>query len=187
MEAIAQAPFRLKTRIGSHEFDAEGQESAVKEQFNLWVQAITSAPQPPPQKTTVISTNVVDGNEHGGDAGDDGIIDGDAVDAIWNRVYKRDNEQVSLLVLPQTQTANADAIILLIYGYQTLLKRDAVNSTELMDAAKWSGMRIDRIDRPLGNGHAQFVVKGGSRKGSRYSLNNRGMAYAQELLERMFD
>jgi hypothetical protein len=94
---------------------------------------------------------------------------------------------LSLLVMPQTQTVNADSIILLIYGYQKLLKRDAVNSTELMESAKWSGLRIDRIDRSLVNGHAAFIVKGGSRKGSRYSLNNRGMLYAQELLEKMFD
>lgn len=185
MEAIAQTPFRLKTRIGAHEFDAEGPEAAVKEQFSLFVQAINSAAPEMPSKSKVISTVVHDDVDAVDDR--DGPVDDDAVDAIWNRVYKRDDGKVSLLVLPQTSTPNPDSIILLIYGFQTLLKQEAVNSTDLMDAAKWSGLRIDRIDRNLTNGHASLIVKGGSRKGSRYSLNNRGMTYAQELLEKMFD
>jgi hypothetical protein len=188
METIAQVPFRLKVSVGSHAFDAEGQETAVREQFALWVQAINGAPQPAPEKTTAISTDVRNGHDAEFEvvADDDGDRH-DAANGNWNRAFKQDNDQLSLLVMPNTSVPNADSIILLIYGYQTLLKRDAVTSTELMEAAKWSGMRIDRIDRNLTNGHAAYVVKGGSRKGSRYSLNNRGLAYAQELLETMFD
>jgi hypothetical protein len=56
-----------------------------------------------------------------------------------------------------------------------------------MESAKQSGLRIDRVNRNLPKAHQQFLITGGTGKGARYSLNNRGMAYAQELLEGMFE
>jgi hypothetical protein len=41
----------------------------------------------------------------------------------------------------------ADALIQLMYGFQTLFSQDAFSCMDLMDAAKHSGLRIDRIDR----------------------------------------
>src|SRR5581483_5610022 len=107
--------------------------------------------------------------------------------AQWSRAYRQDGDRLSLHGLPQGKTQNADAIVLLIHGYHELLKRESIPSTELMNAAKQSGLRIDRIDRSIPSSHNAYLIKGGNGKGSRYSLNNRGRAYAQELLDQMFE
>jgi hypothetical protein len=84
--------------------------------------------------------------------------------------------------LPRTEEVNADAIVLLLYGYLQLCDTDTVGSAELLAMAKKSGVRIDRIDRTIAD-HLMYINKGGSRRGCRYSLNNQGKAYAQQLLE----
>lgn len=113
--------------------------------------------------------------------------DGDPVEGNWDRVFKRTDDQLSLLLLPNGKFRNADSIVLLIYGYQKLYGQNGVPVTSLMEAAKQSGLRIDRVNRNLPKSHQQFLITGGTGKGARYSLNNRGMAYAQELLEGMFE
>jgi hypothetical protein len=183
MEAVVLSPYRLKVRLGSHEFESEGSEPTVKEQFQLFLNAVNLAPAIHAPNGCANGSNA---NDSDGNVVDDDSHDED-LESAWSRAYKRDGDQLSLHVLPQTKFANADALILLIYGYQTLLKQESVKSTEVMEAAKMSGLRVDRIERNLPNSHSVFVIKGGNGKGSRYTLNNRGLTYAQELLETMFE
>lgn len=171
----------IKVRLGDAEFEASGREEVVASQYDRFLQAI---------EIGAISTSRHSGNgkateTNGKTEGDDDWRD--PIEEMWNRAYVRDGEKVSLNVLPSGKTFNSDSIILLIYGYQSLLSRDSVKSIELLDAAQQSGLRIDRIDRNLCAEHRKLVIKGGSGKGSRYSLNNRGMKAAQELLDRLFE
>ena len=101
--------------------------------------------------------------------------------------YLRKDNKLSLHVLPKTKNSVADSLVLLIYGFQKLLGLEAVSSIALMEAAKQSGLRIDRVDRNIPVEHGKLVIRGGQGKGTRYSVNNRGAAYAQELLEKLFE
>lgn len=38
--------YKLRVKIGDHEFEAEGPADVVKEQFELWKSLVTSAPPP---------------------------------------------------------------------------------------------------------------------------------------------
>jgi hypothetical protein len=180
METTAVGSYRLKVRLGAHEFDAEGEKDSVNEQFALFLQAVNSVPAQSEAKVNGKASRKDDDNEIRTE-------DFAATEAILNRAFKAKDEQLSLNVLPQSKFVNADSIMLLLYGYQEILKKDSVQSTDLMDSAKQSGLRIDRLDRALPADYLQFVIKGGSGKGTRYSLNNRGLQYSQEQLERMFD
>jgi hypothetical protein len=175
MESTTASPYRLKVRLGPHEFEAEGPEASVKEQFATF---LTIANAATPKNGSSSLRNGVNGSGEPDDEGGAGS---------WDRAYKRKGDQISLHVLPETKTQNADAIILILYGHQMLLEQESVTSLVLMEAAKQSGLRIDRIDRNLPASHKQYVISGGSGKGTRYSLNNRGSAYAQEMLDKMFD
>jgi hypothetical protein len=174
MSESTLSAYRLKVRVGESEFDAEGPENTVKSQFELFLEAL--------------SANGNGKSKNGSAPGHSDSpprIDGDPIgEETWNRFYKEEGEtDVSLKVLPSTDNQNADALILLLYGYLHRKDADTVGSTDLLAMAKKSGLRIDRIDRNIPAGHNRFIGRGGSRRGMRYSLNNQGQRYAQELLE----
>jgi hypothetical protein len=176
METALAVPHRVKVRLGIHEFEAEGTEESVNKQYEMFLQTAQLVPAAPIKGTNGRAAS---------DPADP--ADPEELDALWNRAYRYENDIVSLHVLPQTDAANADAIVVILYGFRVLQKLDTVSSTTLMEAAKQSGLRIDRIDRALPAAYNAFVIKGGNGRGSRYSLNNRGLARAQELLEQMFE
>jgi hypothetical protein len=174
MNTETSIPFRIKSSLHGNEFDGEGREEVVKEQYTAWLKAATNAPR---EKNDEGNKSPKSGNnkEH------------EPLNRMWDRAYMRTDDCVSLHVIPKTETFNADSLLLLLYGFQTLNKRDTVSAGELLSAAKQSGLRIDRIDHWLRGQHGQYVIKGGNRRGSRYSLNNPGRTRAQELLEELFD
>jgi hypothetical protein len=103
---------------------------------------------------------------------------------LLQRAFRIEGEQVSLRVLPPTNgSRDADALVLLLYGYLRINNQQDVSADALMAAARQSGIQRDRIDRTV---PSEFVNRGGARKGVRYSLNNRGIIKAEELLESMF-
>jgi hypothetical protein len=179
MEAT-QAPYRLKSKIGVNEFDADGPEKVVKEQYQLFLQAIQTLPQVPQNNGSAGTNGYTAPNNTAPPTDED-------IEATWNRAYLRKDNKLSLHVLPKTKTAAADTLVLLMYGFQKLFGLEAVSSIALMEAAKQSGLRIDRVDRSLPTEHAKLVIRGGQGKGTRYSVNNRGAAYAQDLLEKLFE
>jgi hypothetical protein len=170
MVAEVQQSYRLKVRVGGAEFEAEGPESTVKGDYDLFLCALKYAPESSEKPAQ-------NGNHKRSEAGS-------IEQNTWDRFYVMEGEEhVSLNILPPSENPNADAIVLLLYGYLNLRKVDAVPATSLLAMAKKSGLRIDRIDRNLPDEYNRYVSKGGTRKGARYGLNNQGRLYAQKLLE----
>lgn len=173
--SIEAKQYQIQAKVGDAEFFGSGPEESVREDYSKWIDVLGKL-------GGVLATGnsipqVVDTQEK----------DEDPIEKLWDRVYLRKDEAISLNVLPQGKSRNADSIILIVYGYQKLSGLDGVKATVIMEAAKQSGLRIDRINRSLTKDHMQLIITGGSGKGSRYSLNNRGMQYAQCLLEKMFE
>jgi len=57
--------------------------------------------------------------------------------------------------------------------------------TKLNSGLRVSGLKVDRLDRFMGS-FGQYVMKGGTRSGGRYTLNNQGAAHAEKLLRQYF-
>jgi hypothetical protein len=173
MSVTTQTAYRLKVRVADSEFDAEGPEDTVKVQFEAFLAALDSTGKP--SQNGKAKANASDA----GKGHEDLLADG-----TWGRFYKLEgDEDVSLKVLPATDDRNADALVLLLYGYLMLRQLDAVPSPRLLNMAKKSGLGLDRIDRNIPTSHSRYISRGGTRKGCRYGLNNQGQAYAQGLLE----
>jgi len=168
--------YQLRVRVGDAEFFGSGPEPSVREDYSNWIEVIRD-----------LGNAIASGNTMRQPAAEVQQEKKDPIESAWDRVFVRKEDTLSLNVLPQGKFRNADSIILLIYGYQKLLDLDGVKTTAIMEAAKQSGLRIDRVTRCLPKSHLQLIITGGSGKGSRYSLNNRGMNFAQDLLEKMFD
>lgn len=104
---------------------------------------------------------------------------------VLSRIFDlRDDEIVTLKLLPNGPDGTADAMLLLLYGYRRLKKQDHVLATELFRAAELSGVFLRRpAKEPVRN--SRFVIRGGQRKGSHYSLNGAGVAMAKEIAAKL--
>ena len=168
-------PYKLHVKIGHAEFEAEGSEKSVKEQFDQFLAAIG-------QKT---HTDINSNGQQAAQSADNGSRNTEVDATILAKAFRELDDQLSLLHLPPTETQQADALLLILYGYHRLKDQAAVGVMQLMGCARQSGLQIERADRTIAS-HMQFVNRGGYKRGSRYGLNNRGIAHCEEILREMF-
>lgn len=170
--------FKIQVKIGSAEFMAEGSEETVKtayEQFlGILEKEVGKAPAAPrvPSGAGENAANSVS-SEPGAE--------------LLERVFSREGDVVSLRLMPPAENPNraADAAILLLYGYRSLLGLKDVPVTKLNDGLRKSGVAVDRVDRFIG-AHSSLFMRGGTRSGGRYTLNNQGINSAQSWLNAWF-
>jgi len=154
---------RLKVRIGSHEFEAEGPPEIVQNQFEGFKRLIETPNQ----------------ENQGGDAG------AFAASAVHlplsgiqlDRICKVDGRVVSLTVKPDSVGV---AAMLIMVGHIAYRNHDAVTASEIKDGLKRSGYIIERVDRvmhPLTD--ERYLVRTGDKKGTRYRFTLPGFARAQ--------
>lgn len=169
-----EKPYRLRVRLGNSEFEAEGEEALIKEQYQMFLDAVARAHHLGQEEQTSSPVAKPDGTS------------GNATihESLVERVFAVDRDGVSLQILPNGTTRAADAVLLLLYGHLRLRNESRVYGTQLMKDARRSGLSIDRIDRVI-SAHRDFYNRGGQRKGSRYSLNNQGVIKAEQILRSM--
>lgn len=92
---------------------------------------------------------------------------------------------VILKILPKGTGKEADALLLILYGYRRLKNEEDVLATRLLRAAEHSGVFVRRPAHEL-TIHDRCVVRGGQRKASTYSLTSQGLAKAQEITAKLF-
>lgn len=170
METVTQ---KIKIKIGDAEFEAEGPSELVRAQFSEFMAAINRAPAIAPLATPVVPPT--------GAVGDTPPPSDGISTALMSRVFRTDNG-ISLYVIPKGDNSKSDGLLLLLYGFAKLVNEHTVTGTSLMQAAKRSGLNIDRVDRFMVN-NEQFTNSSGLKKGKRYSLNNRGIQQAEKIIK----
>jgi hypothetical protein len=186
VDAVA-TKHRMDVKLADHSFTVEGSEEKCDAQYERFLATIITLANIAGQQVQSSPKRLASDGPTKLTADPDHVDDGDVIERQWERAFKRKDSRLSLITLPSTSNQRADAIILLLYGFQTLFDQDAVSCIDLMDAAKQSGLRIDRVDRNLPTSYKQFYNRGGTGKGMRYSLNNVGLRRAQEILEQMYE
>lgn len=149
--------YRIKVKIGEHEFDAEGPTEIVNRQFEAFKEIIATLPG---QKNTSGTSAKQAGEE----------ISLDKICRVEGRV-------VSLTIKPADETI---AAMLILLAQKTFRANDTVTASEIKDGFEQSGYRVGRLDRlmqPLVDEGS--VVRIGTRKGTRYRLTNQGLIKAQ--------
>lgn len=159
--------YKLKIKIGEHEFEAEGPTEIVQAQFEAFRGLVANMPQrqeatTPPAPTPAV--NPIKTNE-----------------LMLDRIMRLDGRVVSL-------TARAgsleDEILLVLLGQKNLRDNEAVTGAEIMDGLKRTGHVVGRIDYKLDKlsaGSSASVITIGMGRARRYRLTNQGFAKAQEL------
>jgi hypothetical protein len=182
---------RLRLKIGEVEFEAEVPENEVQPMFCQFLSMLGRRGQTP-----VRLASEADDHWHSGGrdaAGEatfrvESIVEslGRALDrsALTHIFEVRQDGAVTLKVLPTGPDQNADVMLLLLYGYYRLKNEEYVLATQLFRSAEQSGISIRRPAREYTR-NAALIVRGGQRKGSHYSLNQQGLAMAQEISTRI--
>jgi hypothetical protein len=153
--------YRIKVKIGEHEFEAEGPAELVKEQFEAFKGIIATSPR---------RSDTGSKQPKPGDIPPDGELQ-------LEKISKVDGRLVSLTIKPEAETT---AAILIMLAQKTYRSNDTVTASEIKDGLEQSGYRPGRIDRlmqPLVDEGS--VVRIGVRKGARYRFTNQGLGKAQ--------
>jgi hypothetical protein len=176
---------KLKVKVGLNEFEAEGPADQVAAQFETWRQLLAASPPAAPAiaaGTPVIpAANVTE------------VKTRDGFSAPWD-IFQIDEKHnlVTLKVHPPAgESRDADAILLILFGYRKAGNGGAgaseVPVTKLKESLEVSGLRIERIDRAVAGYLASgFVLKSGRAKGGIYRLSNTGYTRAEEMAQRLF-
>jgi hypothetical protein len=167
---------RLKTKIGDHEFEAEGSADDVRQQFQAWQELVkmvaSTMPvvvhQPAPNDRTALpaESKASPPNEN--------------VDTELIKIMRVDGRYISLTAKPP---GIHDAVLVMLYGQKALRNNDSVTGAELLAGLATSGgfgaPRLDRIlDKLATDGD---VLSFGERRGKKYRLTNTGIAKARAL------
>jgi hypothetical protein len=165
----AMEPFRLKMKIGAHEFEAEGDQDTVERQFAIWREMIAASPSllasPPP-------------------ATDPGPALGEPPTAQprreFGKIFRHEGRVVSLSALP-TNGSPADAALLLMLGQQAYNNEALITGNQLIQGMARSGLPVPRVDRVFGEHMGTNVIRVGVHRAVRYRLTNPGVARATEM------
>ncbi|MGH9502475.1 MAG: hypothetical protein ACRD20_06460 [Terriglobales bacterium] len=161
--------YRLKIKIGEHEFEAEGQQEAVQSQFKAFKELIASLPAPQVHiPTTAVAQTPTALSTVGGEAPN------------LDKIMRIEGRVISLTARP---SALDDVLLLLLLGQRQYRSNDSVTGSEVVDGLEQSGVRVGRVDRNLERLATQGdVIKIGTGRASRYRLTNQGMAKAQAIV-----
>lgn len=167
---------KLHVEVHGNKFDGEGPADIIKQAYQDWLARVGQAPvapAAPPADAWAKQHNAT--NPPPG-----------AMQELYSRVYSEKDGVISLHVLPKSADAEGDALVLLVHGYQRLRPSEyPITAVRLAQVAKVSGVNIDRLDRALAS-KSDLIMKAGLRRGTKYSLNNRGEQHAIETMKTLF-
>lgn len=168
-------PYRLKIKVGQHEFEAEGDPQVVHEQFQAFKELITAAPlqiapQPQSEPMRDVPMALPAPLPH----------DGPPAILEYDKIMRLDDRVVSLTVRP----ANAeDAVLLLLLGQKFYRGNDSVTGAEIIGGLSTTGglsvLRADRLLEKLARDGDVIIF--GERRSKRYRLTNTGQNKARRL------
>jgi hypothetical protein len=168
--------FKLKMRIGEHEFEAEGPSEVVQAQFAAFrelVEAAAKAPtnpqglEPPPPYLPLAGTPP---------PGPPPSLKGEL---SLDKIMRNEGRIVSLTA---RGASLEDEILLLLLGQRKLRTNDSVTGGEILDGLRLTGRTVNRIDYQLDKmTDAGDVITVGTNRARRYRLTNQGLAKAQDL------
>jgi hypothetical protein len=169
-----QLPFRsrLKVKVGSHEFEAEGEPGAVQAQYEAFLKMIGNPS----------ARRDADGQEQQV-AAKDKTASMPNGNLMLENILKVDGRIVSMTTAAKTVH---DAILIIMLGQKNLRANDLVTGAELTDGLRTSGHQVSRVDyimeKLVDDGH---VIKIGAHRSIKYRLTNPGLNRATELAKEL--
>ncbi len=171
--------YRMRLKIGGHEFEAEGPVAVVQEQVKRFMDLIASLPtevvvnpyyeQRPPEPPQLPASSKT------------GVME---TDSSLDKIMRLEDRIVSLTVRPRDTARNVeDTVLLLLYGQRMLRHNDAVTGAEVMAGiTATGGLSVARTDRLLEKmARDGDVIVVGEHRSKTYRLTNAGLAKARQV------
>jgi hypothetical protein len=173
--------YRLKIKIGEHEFEAEGSASVVERQFTAFTDLIAKLPAAAASKPTETPIEPSSGGAPPKPTPDMA----EQWRTMMPKIVRVDERVISLTVRP---TSVEDAVLLLLLAQKILRENDAVTGGEIMEGlTATGGFSVARVDRLLEKAARDGdVIVIGERRAKRYRLTNSGNAKAREVAFGLF-
>ena len=170
--------FKLKMRLGDHEFEAEGPTEVVQAQFAAFRELVEAAtkttPAPPPASTDMSHLIGIPPSELPS-------IKSESLkgELMLDKIMRHEGRIVSLTA---RGASLEDEILLVLLGQRKLRTNDSVTGGEILDGLRLTGRTVNRIDYQIDKmTDAGDVITVGTNRARRYRLTNQGFAKAQEL------
>ena len=169
--------YRLKIKIESNEFEAEGPADVVKEQFEAFKELVSAVSEKSTNGTPA-ATPSSDELKPRGALLADAVLE--SAPKPLNKIMRVDGRNVSLTARP---AGIGEAVLLLLLGQRELRENESVSGAEIVDGIRRTGgFPSDRVDRLLENlARDGQVIVIGERRAKRYRLTNAGYASASGL------
>jgi hypothetical protein len=169
----------IKVRLpGGAEFEASGSQEAVSAQFEAFLKLAGAMPVQvvaPPSPPTSAPPSAVGHEEPVRNAGAE-------LQGLVGRVFRSDGNVVSLNALPQTDNVDFDTIALLLYGYRHVRGQSSVIVGDLIEGLRKSGASVHTQTSKIVAPFRTLVTMAGVKRGSRYTLTNKGQSHAEEVM-----
>jgi len=169
--------YRMRLKIGTHEFEAEGPVAVVQEQVKRFMELIATLPVDY-LKESASPFPGVESRDYPASPSAPQVTASQPTDASLDKIMKSENRVISLTVRPDSAET---AVLLLLYGQKMLRQNDGVTGAEIMDGITATGglsvQRADRLLEKLGRDGDVIVI--GERRGKRYRLTNAGLLKAR--------
>jgi hypothetical protein len=170
---IVAEPYRLKLKIGQHEFEAEGDPQVVHEQFQAFRELIANmgnqSSAPPPTSLAPEAQPILPSPEPGPSI----------VQIQLDKIMREDGRVVSLTIRPPNPDV---AVLLLLYGQKMLRTNDSVSGAEIINGlSATGGISVSRVDKLIEKlGRQGDVIIFGEHRAKRYRLTNAGLSKARQ-------
>ena len=167
-------PYRLKIKIGQHEFDAQGDADVVQKQFQAWKELIVSLPE----ASASSFTNPLSEISRTAAVTMRSSMEAYAPDV--SKIMRVDDRIISLTVRPQSLE---DAVMLILFGQKELRASELSTGGEIMQGiVATGGFAVTRIDKTLAKlGRAGDVIVIGEHRSKKYRLTNAGLTRVRQL------
>ncbi|HTL00713.1 MAG TPA: hypothetical protein VL243_00725 [Vicinamibacterales bacterium] len=168
--------YKLKMKIGEHEFEAEGPIDVVQTQFGAFRELIENLPKSKQPAAQGVSTTITVPTGSLEAQGQPLTLKGEL---MLDKIMRHEGRIVSLTA---RGASLEDEILLLMLGQRKLRTNDSVSGSELLDGLRLTGRTVNRIDYQLDKmSESGDVITIGSNRARRYRLTNQGFAKAQDV------
>lgn len=153
---------KIRLKVGSHEFEAEGPPELVQAQFEAFRELISKAPEKQEDKPPAVIVEPKQEEQ----------VRVPMAHIPLERIMRANGRIVSLTALP---SSTEDAALLIMLGHKDLRDNENVTGQEIGDGLAQSGRPVARTDRVMDKPiAAALVLKSGMKRSTRYRLSNVG-------------
>lgn len=156
--------YRLKIKIGEHEFEADGPAEAVTKQFADFKELVAAQP---PRAPDIVLHDIVPNPTSLPNP------------EYMTKLFRSEGRTISLTANPANER---DAVLLILLGQKETRENETVTGGDIKEGLALSGFRPPRVDRILERLSADgLILISGSNRGKKYRLSNPGLVKAQAL------